>query len=429
MKFFKKQHVNKPPVYLATTRPRVRRVVTSQTQRKMTATGQVRTNFQQYVEDEVGQNIAHTELTKAQRASLPRRLNARSILVWGSWGIAMGIFAGSLLGNAPFPLGSLLLEALPGSERIGSFAIEAPKESVADESFTADIVMSDLSDFVVDGVNLTLGYDPLAIELVEIKTEGTPFEEVVTSEFDSSSGIVRLVLKNLESESEGPQKIASLSFLVRPFAGETSISLDEKSFVFADNEVARIPKELTDASVGVLPKPLPPVEVAIAEKLEPVTIDGNFDDWRDVIDYNLASFDPQGTVVDESHIVDGTLESLDDAGGILQVASDGTNYYGSFFAVDEDITEGDYFGITLGAQTVQTNIRDVLEDKIDGPIEIAAVEVEGGFNIEFLIKAESTLLNGEFDRNINIEIIDQDTTQSARLLLSSPQNSFVEEVF
>ncbi|MFC1640584.1 cohesin domain-containing protein [Patescibacteria group bacterium] len=413
------------PEYLTSTQPKVRRII-ERTRRRATVEEKIKTNVEDLYQDVTAQNIASTQISKSQRGQIPQRVNMKKALAWGSWGIGMAIFLGSLLLNAPFPIGALILESLPGEDRVGSFVLTTENEQLRHgETFTVDVAIGEVEDFGIQGAAVEIIFDDKALDFRGVNTEGSIFSKVVSTEYDQERGMAKIVLEEKTKDVTTGSQIATLEFWGKPYVGPTKIQIMEESYVYLSQEEITLPEDRGELRINFVPQELPSQEIAIDAKVDPVIVDGKFDDWRDVINYNLASFEPAGVTLAEKNLVEGQITLSGDAGGNMQIAQNGEFIYVSYFGLDDELQTRDAIAIKIGEKIFEVVIQDALtQNYIVEGMDAKAEQTDAGFNIEVALnRASAQIESGRM--NFNFEVQDQDSQDGARLLLSFPDDSII----
>lgn len=408
------------PEYLTATQSRVRRVMVEQ--RAMPRVNKVASSIENLYMDETAQDVAHAQVAKSKRGGLERKLTPGTVLAWGGWGVAMVTFASSLLLNFPFGAGAFILKALPGEPRQGEIVLSTPQANVHPESSEeVTVSLRGVAKKDIKQVSVTLTYDPNALELKEVATQQSSFTKVLDSHYDAAAGKIFLSLED-EISPDDSLTLAKLNFVTKDFVGNTSVHVVPDTSIIDNGKDANIPKELGALGLHVMPASLVPTTVAMPNKKDSVTLDGNLEDWRDVITYNPASFKPAGIMISGKNIQEGRIISEKDLSGVLQLAQNSKNYYLAFSATDDEVLQGDTVAIKLGSSVYKIPIYDAINNIYsNNGVEAKVSRQASGYVLEVRIPKDSNKVDAPI--SFNFEVHDIDSQDSGVAVLSSPDDS------
>lgn len=422
MKFFSWLRKKPPEIgagtlakFFSPTRPQIRRTL-SRSRRAHFTNLTKRDDIDQYFHSDVAQDIAHTQIQKASRSGLRRPIRPIRLIAWSGWGVGMAVFAGSLLANIPFPLGALVFQVLPGADRVGELRIVAPVSLMPDEEFTADIILSDLVDLSIEGVSATMSFNNKALEVTEITTEETNFTRYEDASYDNETGRVSIVADEKTGILKNELTVAHVHFRAKSFVNKTSLEILPGSYVYLTNDDIRVPEKLTAANINFLPEETEENSITAKKKLQPVVLDGEFDDWRDVINYDAANFHPAGIQITQKNLIEGVLSDDQDAEASFEVAEREGVVYIAWFAVDDEVLDGDTVTLVMNDQVVEIPIVKALAGEWQESNNLArAKKVEGGYNLEIAMPRDGVTPDRAL--SLNAEIEDIDSQDGARLRL------------
>lgn len=416
------------PEYLTATQSRIRRVMAER--KASPSVNKVGSSVESMYLDETAQDVAHSQVSRARRGKLPRKITPTKVLAWGGWGIIMTTFASSLLLNFPFGVGAFVLKSLPGEPREGVVLLTeaSHKNFHPGDTITVKVSLAQTNNKKVKDVGTTLSYDPGALELQEVDTSTSDFSSVLDTHYEASKGKIYLALEN-EKNTVAEPVLATLSFKARAFIGQTQVQVIPDTHIAFDNAKTNIPKTLSALTLKVSQKELSPVSVALASKKDAVTIDGDLSDWRDVIAYNPASFKPSGTILSNANLKDGRITSEADFTGVLQVAQNDQNMYLSFSAADDEVLEGDKIAVKFGSQLFEIPIVSSSKNIFtEGGVQAKTQITQGGYVVEVAVPKSRLQMQGvnQANTSFNFEVHDIDSQDSADVILSYPNDSVLK---
>ncbi len=398
-----------------------------QTQVTRTRATAIDSSVREFFTEEIAQTVAHQQLTQSVRKRSRQPLTVRRAVAWGGWATLMGIFAGSLLLNIPFGLGNYLLSQAPGSPRTATFFMEASEKFVhPGDAFTVAIKV-DTNDALA-GVSTSLSYDPHSVQVTAIAVDDSDFPQAKITKLDPATGKITIVREKNDGKVIGVGQVAVLHLTALPTIGTITLTFMPGEF---DNYVYRTPtdttypKQLRNLAVSIDPQTVVPIVADAHRKTTAVTLDAAFEDWRDIIPYDLTSTITGGYAVGAKNLTAGSLRDDNDAGFTFTPGYFGRTLAMAFFIRDESRVDGDALQIKWGDHQASfplfADSGDAAKTSTAQDFTLTVRQASFGYMAELTLPVSAFTATG-----FNVVQDDRDADGSfARLMVSSPQDSIL----
>ena len=343
----------------------------------------------QEAEQVLTQQQISEEASKKRKKSPKKVLHPLKYLGLAIWGTSLLLFASSMLTNEPFPLGNFVLMAIPGEKHNAVLFLE-PSEAVYQVGNEFDLdLMLETDGREIALVSAGLKFDPKKLQVQQINILQSGFRVTIENFFDNNSGRIKIARTSLKEAIRGSSKIliAEVKFKVLPFIGRTEINFTrDKEWIFSGvflsgGSESNILKETRGGSYKINPKTLPAKKIKAEKITEPIKIDGQLEDWQDIIGGDLsgakASDIPECRLqnkIDSENIFEGNGFNNDDINNegddiyrrlqdiaVFDLAWDEENIYFAAVVVDDQITNKDNLEINLG------NDKFTISEKLQTP--------------------------------------------------------------
>ena len=327
----------------------------------------------QEAEQVLTQQQISEEASKKRKKEPKKVLQPLKYLGLAVWGGSLLLFASCLLANEPFPLGNFVLMAMPGEKHNAVLFLE-PGEAAyqAGNEFDLDLML-ETDGREISLVSTGLEFDPKKLQVRQINILQSGFRETIENFFDNNSGKIKIARTFPKEAIRNQTKIliASVKFKVLPFIGRTEINFAQNEEWIANGvflsggSQSNILKETKGGSYRINPKTLPARKIKAKKITETIKIDGQLNDWQDIIGGDLSGVKEgdirqcrlQNKIEQENIFKSGDFQRLpmppsSEASGaskiIFDLAWDEENIYFAAVVIDSQITDKDNLEINLG---------------------------------------------------------------------------------
>jgi hypothetical protein len=270
-------------------------------------------------------------------------------------------------------------------------------------------------------VSTGLKFDPKKLQVRQINILQSGFRETIESFFDNNNGRIKIVRTSPKGTIRGSSRIliASVKFKVLPFIGRTEINFtQDKEWIIngvflSSGSESNILKETRGGFYKINPKTLPAKKIKAEKITEAIKIDGQLDDWQDIIGGDLFCEKKSQNKIEPENIFEGDgfseASNASKLGGIgclqdiavFDLAWDEENIYFAAVVVDDQITDKDNLEINLGNEkfiispksNLNSNLLKFDFNKIEGAYVVETVFPWEKFNSEKLCSGDKFNFN------------------------------------